>query len=365
MLSSESFVVRKERGRKVVSLVEPDRPERSSEKKNKNQSAGLMRKLEIARTVVRYFKPYADRKTMSVFGAKDLTKDEMRLVSLVAKKVFDFKLYFMGVAEIADSGPHAHFIAFKEVDNQPWPLTPAEEKTLCSSLIQYISAWRSRANKNLRPSRFLLRKLKPSQENTTSRLFYRVPKIVDAKGKKITSGYGSLALSYSLKSMLVPSKKQMFCSSVGLTEVISLVRSKQEVRVKSRSLWTKDHSTYRFSLLSIVAFEAEKQLRYREPKNVCVYIKYGRVFVETDGGKLKLYRNVYLLVGLELLRRDLCDFSATSILRRHVSKVCKALCPQLKQLDTEVLNRIAREQRDAICWAAERKLAHANKRAAA
>lgn len=104
----------------------------------------------------------------------------------------------------------------------------------------------------------------------------------------------------------------------------------------------------------MAAYEAEKQLRYLKPNDVSVYIKYGRVFADING-KLKLHRNVYLLVGMELLRRDLMDFSSASVLRRSVSKVCKALCPAFKQLTTEQLNKIARMEREAIVWAAERK----------
>jgi hypothetical protein len=202
----------------------------------------------------------------------------------------------------------------------------------------------------------MLRKLVELPVDATSSSFYRVPTVVK-DGKKVPSGMGHYALSYSLKTLLSSARSKEFVSSVGLGQVMKLVRSKQEVRVKSRRLYLKDHSTYRFSLLSIVALEAAKQLLYREPKEICVFIKYGRVFVETRGGKLKLHRNVYLLVGLELLRRDLKDFGSPSVLRRAVTKVCKALCYNLRQLTTEDLQLIARTERDAIVWAAERKFA--------
>lgn len=354
MLTASSFVVRKETHRKVISLVEPDRPTTDKPKKPKGEKAGLVRRREVARTIVRYFQPYADRRAVSVFGAKNITKDEMRLVTLVVKRCFDFTVYFFGVSEHADSGPHGHFVAFKEVDGQPFPLTKEEETLLCKTLSSYLSAWRTRSQKAMRPSRFLLRKHELSQQSTKSDSFYRVPSVIK-DGKKMPSGIGSYALGYSLKTMLIPSKSKSFVSSVGLAPVIKLVKSKQEVRVKSRRLYLKDHSTYRFSLLSIVALEAAKQLLYRDPKEICVFIKYGRVFVETRGGKLKLHRNVYLLIGLELLRRDLKDFGSPSVLRRAVTKVCKALAQPLRQLPTEDLQRIAREQRDAIVWAAERK----------
>lgn len=354
MLTASSFVVRKETHRKVISLVEPDRPTTDKPKKPKGEKAGLVRRREVARTVVRYFQPYADRRAVSVFGAKNITKDEMRLAALVAKRCFEFTVYFFGVSEHADSGPHGHFVAFKEVEGQPFPLSKEEEKKLCTTLSSYLIAWRTRRQKSMRPSRFLLRKRRVSSKSTTSDSFYPVPTVIK-DGKKVPSGVGAYALGYSLKTLLVPSKSNSFVSSVGLGPVIKLVRSKQEVRIKNRRLYLKDHSTYRFSLLSIVALEAVKQLLYREPKDICVFIKYGRVFVETRGGKLKLHRNVYLLVGLELLRRDLKDFGSSSVLRRAVTKVCKALCHSLRQLTTDDLNRIAREQRDAIVWAAERK----------
>lgn len=357
MLTASLFVVRKETHRKVISLVEPDRqPNKDKVKKPKRETAGLVRRREVARTIVRYFQPFNDRRAVSVFGAKNITKDEMRLVALVVKRCFDFTVYFFGVSEHADSGPHGHFIAFKEVDGQPYPLDKEEETRLCTTLCSYLEAWRNRRQKNLRPSRFLLRKFEPSLASTKSTSFYRVPTVLK-DGKKVQSGIGSYALGYSLKTLLTPSKSQEFVSSVGLTPIIKLVKSKQEVRVKSRRLYLKDHSTFRFALLSIVALEAAKQLLYREPKDVCVFIKYGRVFVETRGGRLKLYRNVYLLVGLEILRRDLKDFGSPSVLRRAVAKVCKALCHNLRTLSTEDLQRIAREQRDAIVWAAERKFA--------
>jgi hypothetical protein len=360
MLTASSFVVRKETHRKVISLVEPDRQtNKDKPKKPKRETAGLVRRREVARTVVRYFQPYTDRRTVSVFGAKNITKEEMRLAALVAKRCFDFTVYFFGVAEHADSGPHGHFVAFKEVDGSPYPLDKAEETKLCTTLCSYLTAWRKRHQKNLRPSRFVLRKLDASASDTTSQSFYPVPTVVK-DGKKMPSGIGSYALGYSLKTLLTPSKAKQFVSSVGLGPVIKLVKSKQEVRVKSRRLYIKDHSTFRFGLLSIVALEAAKQLLYREPKDVCVFIKYGRVFVETQGGRLKLHRNVYLLVGLEILRRDLKDFGSPSVLRRAVSKVCKTLCYNLRTLNTEDLQRIAREQRDAIVWAAERKYANRN-----
>lgn len=354
MLTASSFVVRKEPGRKVISLVEPDRPTTDKPKKPKAEKAGLVRRREVARTVVRYFQPYADRRAVSVFGAKNITKDEMRLVTLVVKRCFEFTVYFFGVSEHADSGPHGHFVAFKEVDGQPFPLSKEEETKLCTTLSSYLIAWRNRRQKNMRPSRFLLRKFDASSQSEKSDSFYRVPSVIK-DGKKIQSGLGAYALGYSLKTLLVPSQSKSFISSVGLGPVIKLVRSKQEVRIKSRRLYLKDHSTFRFSLLSIVALEAAKQLLYRDPKDICVFIKYGRVFVETQGGKLKLHRNVYLLVGLELLRRDLKDFGSPSVLRRAVTKICKALALPLRQLPTEDLQRIAREQRDAIVWAAERK----------
>jgi hypothetical protein len=358
MLTASSFVVRKETHRKVISLVEPDRqPNKDKVKKPKRETAGLVRRREVARTIVRYFQPYNDRRTVSVFGAKNITKEEMRLAALVAKRCFDFTVYFFGVAEQADSGPHGHFVAFKEVEGSPQPLSKEEETRLCTTLCTYLEAWRKRRLKNVRPSRFLLRKCDLSQESTASNSFYRVPTVLK-DGKKVQSGIGSFALGYSLKTLLTPSRSSEFISSVGLSPIIKLVKSKQEVRVKSRRLYLKDHSTFRFALLSIVALEASKQLLYREPKDVCVFIKYGRVFVETRGGRLKLYRNVYLLVGLEILRRDLKDFGSPSVLRRAVTKICKALCHNLRQLSTEDLQRIAREQRDAIVWAAERKFAN-------
>lgn len=357
MLTASSFVVRKETHRKVISLVEPDRQtNKDKPKKPKRETAGLVRRREVARTIVRYFQPFNDRRTVSVFGAKNITKDEMRLIGLVAKRCFEFAVYFFGVSEHADSGPHGHFIAFKEVDGQPFPLDREEETRLCKTLCSYLGAWRARRQSSLRPSRFLLRKLDGSVESAPSSSFYPV-RVVHKDGKEVPAGMGSYALSYSLKTLLTPARSKEFVSSVGLTPIIKLVKSKQEVRVKSRRLYLKDHSTYRFALLSIVALEAAKQLLYREPKDICVFIKYGRVFVETRGGRLKLYRNVYLLVGMELLRRDLKDFGSPSVLRRAVTKVCKALCHNLRQLSTEDLHRIAREQRDAIVWAAERKLA--------
>jgi hypothetical protein len=361
MLTASSFIVRKETHRKVISLIEPDRPTAEKNKRPRAEKAGLVRRREVARTVVRYFQSYSDRRAVSVFGAKNITKDEMRLVALVAKRCFDSAVYFFGVAEHADSGPHGHFIAFKEVGGHPFPLDKEEETRLCKTLCSYLAAWRERKQSGLRPSRWLLRKCDVSAKSTTSSSFYPVPTVIK-DGKKVPSGIGPYALGYSLKTLLTPAKSKEFVSSVGLGPVIKLVRSKQEVRVKSRRLYLKEHSTFRFALLSIVALEAAKQLLYREPKDVCVFIKYGRVFVETHGGRLKLHRNVYLLVGLELLRRDLKDFGAPSVLRRAVTKVCKALCHSLRQLTTDDLNRIAREQRDAIVWAAERKSVNALRR---
>jgi hypothetical protein len=354
MLTASSFVVRKETHRKVISLVEPDRHLHEKSKTKKREKPGLARRREVARTIVRYFQPHTDRRTVSVFGAKNITKEEMRLLVLVAKRCFEFTVYFMGVAEHADSGPHAHFITFKEVEGRPEPLDKNEETELCKTMLKYLAAWRARRQKHLRPSRFMLRKLDESVDPAPSSSFYRVPTVLK-DGKKVSSGMGPHALSYSLKTLLSLARSKEFVSSVGLGQVIKLVRSKQEVRVKSRRLYVKDHSTYRFSLLSIVALEAAKQLLYREPKEVCVFIKYGRVFVETRGGRLKLHRNVYLLVGLELLRRDLKDFGSPSVLRRAVTKVCKALCHNLRQLTTEDLQIIARTERAAIVWAAEAK----------
>jgi hypothetical protein len=353
MLQAATFVVRKENGRKVLSLVEPERQNNEKTPKSNKKSAGLIRRQEVARSILRYFKTFTNRKTVSVFGLKKATPEELRLLALIAKKQFGFVLYFIGVAEIADSGPHAHFVAFKEVDGEPQPLTVEEEKRLCLSSSIILTSWRNRPNKKMRPSRFLLRKSALTAETTLLPLLYRVP-TVTSKGKKTPSGYGHFALGYTLKTMLTPSKSKSFLSSVGLGQTIALVKSKQEVRVKERKLWVKNHSTYRFSLLSMVAYEAEKQLRYLEPKQVSVYIKYGRVFVETSG-RIKLWRNTYLLIGLELLRRDLKDFSSASVLRRVVTKVSRVLCEDLRQIPTETLHKMAKTERDEIVFASQRK----------
>lgn len=355
MLSSSSFVVKKEHSRKVISLVSETKDSLSEPKVKGQNTAGLIRRQEVARCILRHFRAFPNQKTVSVFGAKDIATEEIRLLSLVAKRVFSFDLYFIGVIESADSGPHGHFIAFKEVAGVPSPLTPEEEKHLCIVFVKHLWSWRNRNNKSLRPSRFLLRKMRspPEKDLLKSRSFYRVPRI-SYGGVTQTSGIGHYALSYSLKSMLVLSKSKAFIASTGLAKVIKYVKSKQETRIKVRRLWNKSHSTYRFPLLSILAFEAEKQLRYLDPKQVSVHIKYGRVFVDTNG-QLKLWRNNYLLIGLELLRRDLQDFSSASPLRRATSKVCKSLCSDLRCFSTEHLHELAKNERNEIVFASQRK----------
>ena len=235
MLTASSFIVRKETNRKVISLIEQDRPTNTKIKRPKAERAGLVRRRETARTLVRYFQPYSDRRTVSVFGAKAITKSEMRLMVLVVKKCFDFPVYFFGVAEHADSGPHGHFIAFKEIEGAPVPLDKKEETILCSSILKYLAAWRAREQHYLRPSRFMLRKLDASVKPTTSSSFYPVP-TVEKDGRKVPSGLGPYALSYSLKTLLSPARSKEFVSSVGLGPILKLVRSKQEVRIKSRRL---------------------------------------------------------------------------------------------------------------------------------
>lgn len=346
MLNLIEYSVTKEPGRKSIQVkgyAAPEQPVLTNDavvtNKHTHKSS---RKQELVRVIVRYFKSFRG-KTTSVFGSKACTSDELRLLYLVAKRLFDYHVFLSGVAEAAPSETHAHFVAFKIIDNEPQPLSKGEESSLCEECSKWLWRWRNRkpSQQNLTPSRFLLRQ--PTPVGDYSGLFYRVP-VVLVNNKKITAGVGHFAMSYTYKTLLSPMRSEEFVASIGISQILAYVKSLREVRNKASKLWAKSHSTYNFALVSIVALEAAKQLTYLPPREVKAHIKYGRVICDSSSS-ICLESNTYLLIGLELLRRDLRDFSGNSKLRRSVNKVANVFCFMLRRVATESLVRMAFQHR--------------------
>lgn len=300
------------------------------------------RRRELVRAIVRYFKSFKGR-TTSVFGSKARDSNELRLLYLVAKRLFGYQVFLSGVAESAPSAIHAHFVAFKLVKEEPRPLSKKEEQSLCEECSAWLWRWRNRkpSQQNITPSRFLLRS--PAAVGDCSGLFYRVP-VVLVNNRRVTSGIGHFAMSYTYKSLLAPMRSEEFVASIGISQILAYVKALREVRTKSARLWSKSHSTYNFTLVSILALEVAKQLTYTQPHEVKAYIKYGRVVCD-NSSPIRLDTNTYILIGLELLRRDLRDFSGNSKLRRSVNKVTSTFCFMFRKTPTETLTHMAFQHR--------------------
>lgn len=347
------FIVSKTPFKKVITST-VDTPKRDT----KVQAGNTDRPKRAVQSIVRWFQRQGTRKTCSVLGAKDVGVAEMSLLRLVAcRKYPDTELHFMGVAEYADSGEHAHFCVFKIIEDAPHPLDPEEEAELVDELNLYLSAWYMRKNKEITPFRFLKQKrvLDVLADRTYWKIVYRVPMIRyldDGRFRRAPSGMQHYAVAYSLKSLMRPDQAKFFRGSIGVGHALKAAKKTEDVRVKEKTIVNMIYCTYRMDLISYLAYEAEKQLRYRKPEEISAYIRYGKLFVSTQDvegvGNIRLVNDQYLLIGLELLRRYLRDFDGASTLRRAVNKVCNAMCLHLRQDTNEGLEDTARKLRGHI-----------------
>lgn len=337
-----------------------------------------------ASRICHFFENFKKVRTCSVFGMKACTTQHLKIAVAVTKQLFGRQVFCLGAVESAPSGPHGHIMVFRahwsggregSGDLTPQPLTLAEERALCSlvsahSLVwdaesdevkgQPVCRWMARLS-NLKDRRLEKAKSKipddvadlevkaiPALSDEFSEsVLYRVPKVV-INDKQVASGRGDAAATYCLKSMWSNTQAHLFLGSAGLTPVVNLVKKTTDVKVKQRQVWQAYHSTYHFDVLSLVVYEICRMIHLgHDPKEISVYTKYKRV-TSVPGGNLLIKDNRYLLVGLELLRRDLQQFTGSSSLKRMTNQVCKLYCGGIRNIEDERLVAWAQREKARI-----------------
>lgn len=385
--TDHSFIVVKEGSRKFIYSEERKKPERSA---RPSQTGRKVRERRAVQPLVRWFSRY-DRPTCSVFTVKETDKAKLNLIKLVARKIAEdwdelFPFHLVGVSEISEEQkkPHAHLVAFFVMSGEPQPLNVHEEKFLMEEINRWIYLWELNLREHI-PSKFV--KLRWAQEtvvkwrggfkeeidyekqtktitpvpaiercNTWPGAIYKVNYAKKRDGANVQSGIAGYAMGYTVKTLVNSAYTDKFVASVGIEDAMKEARAQQEVRVKKKSVVNKMYATYNMKLVSYLAYEAEKQLRYRKPEAVSCWIKHGRVIVETiRDDTFRLASNEYLLIGLELLCRYVKTLDGASLLRRALVKVTRALCQAYTELPTDTLIAMAEERRQAHVWAAVAK----------
>jgi hypothetical protein len=333
-----------------------------------------------ARRIREFLAPMVHR-TCSVFGVKACTKEHLLIITRVCKRLFGPQVHVVACVErgYRGSGDHAHMMVSRVVeerDHRDRPtlvvnaLTEGEEEAVAAACSVYCSAWNAEtpSRRKGKISLWLRRihglrdtALDEAEERVTSdaengRIVYRVP-YVKAPGaptergkllktKMVPSGLSHFAASYCLKSMWATRHQTAFVCSVGLQSLISKIKAVEAKNaLPEKHLHQGYHSSYNWVTISQVAHKVVEELEDGVPADkVCVYAKYNHVKAQR-GGRLLIKDNRYLLVGLELLRRELKHFGGTPKLKRAVNKVCSLYAKPARSVDDDVLIRWAHRQK--------------------
>jgi hypothetical protein len=254
-----------------------------------------------------------------------------------------FPFHIVGVAEKSQVGePHAHICTFVVMSGEPQPLNDAEEKRFLDELNRWLYVWeldkRQTEPKHVLRRKWMQdlvaslghqeRKTKTDEKGAVYKIKFARPK---NEQRNVQSGVAGHAIGYSLKTVANPVFRDNFVASIGITQAVTVAKLQRDVRVKTKSVIKKPQATYNMKLVSMLAYEAAKQLTYRKPEQVACWIQHGRLLVsfkkERNEEDFKLLvNNDYLLIGVELLRRHLVSFDGASRLRRATVQVSRALC---------------------------------------